>query len=826
MPDESDATAASASSSLREQLERQFDRCDLVRSLRRSRYDPGDRLEYAVTGVVPANTGRMAVEVERFVGGGFAGQVYRVRLLEIEADEGPIAGLIVGQPYALKVLKPPSGFARLFRDALYFLAYQGRFSAQVNPASVRVGVLWQKMIRRAAALRFGEEGAVCDTFATFYDGELRSYGEINEWIDGRLWKYEVDDRLFDRWDFDGDPPPDHNCPEYVHKKHFMRDLVELLHEMGAPELARQYEWWSGKSQPNALKRVGAEHDPRAGLTAVDFRAGLTLLPFLPMSPVDVRLILTGLLRGKLVQFDRSDPVRFQRFVEERREHFEDLRPAIEELREQEEIHRSSLPDLTHHHVRLIVDRRLRRSVGDGVITAWKSLGRLDEEHAPRLQERRGLLALLFVVSMVPLLGRFVVKLWGNARAREHARRCLSSFGYLWRAMRGSRIETLIVWQREGRVSDERALRLVHRPFRFWLQRILVGWLPANWHRAATEPPYAWARLREAVGFAVRFLRDPPFREEWLLEQVESGEREGMLSSEEAATISEQVKDPFIQKYLKSIAVHICTVPVTQVVSLSVALYAMVRFGDTWEKAFAYALVVLAFFQVTPISPGSIARGSYVVYLVISERNLRNYTVALLVSFWKYIGYLGFPLQMVRQYPALSRLMAGRWAKNMANLIPVFGERGGLLEHAVFDAFFNLPLSVRRGFKERPLAWSFGTALATVAVIGLGVAGFARVWEWRQPEKALTGVKVASIDPYQHLGGDIFERLRGVRVTFEGKEGVVDYPVSHWDESVAVGDTVSAVIRNSFFGDEYDGLQISEVPLEAATPASETPPAAP
>ena len=826
MRDESGVPGDSASSSLREQLERQYDRCGLVRPFRRSRYDSGDRLEYAITGVVPANTGRMAVEVERFVGGGFAGQVYRVKLLEIEADEGPISGLIVGQSYAVKVLKPPSGFAQLFRDSLYFLAYQGKFSAQVNPASVRVGVLWQKLIRRAAALEFGEEGAVCDTFASFYDAELRSYGEINEWIDGRLWKYEVDDRLFDRWDFEGDPPADHNCPEYVHKKQFMRKLVELLHEMGAPELARQYEWWSGKSQPNALKRVGAEHDPRAGLTAVDFRAGLTLLPFLPMSPVDVRLILTGLARGKLVQFDRSDPVRFQRFVEERREHFEDLQPAIEELRTQEEIHRGSLPDLTHHHIRLIGDSRLRRSVGDGVITAWKSLGRLDEAHASTLQSRRGLLGLLLLVSLVPLLGRLVVKLWGDLRAREHARRCLTSFGYLWRAMRGSRIETLIVWQREGRVSDERALRLVHRPVRYWLQRILVGWLPPTWHRALAEPPYAWAQIREAVSFGVRFLRDPPFREEWLLEQVESGEREGMLTSEEAARISEQVKDPFIQKYLKSVAVHICTVPVTQVVSLAVALYVMARFGKSWGESVAYALAVLAFFQVTPISPGSIARGSYVVYLVISERNLRNYTVAMLVSFWKYIGYLGFPLQMVRQYPALSRLMAGRWAKSMANLVPVFGESGGLFEHAVFDSFFNLPLSVRRGFKVNPLAWSAGTALATFVLIALAVGGFARAWEWRQPELALERVKVASIDPYQCLGGDFYSRLRGVRVRFEGQKGVVDYPASRWDESVAVGDTIDAVIRSSFFGEEYDGLRITEAPQQEATPAASIPPPTP
>jgi hypothetical protein len=691
---------------------------------------------------------------------------------------------------------------------LYFLAYQAPFSAQVHPASVRVGVLWQKLIRRAAVTVHGDESAVCDTYATFYDPELHSFGEINEWIEGRLWKYEVDDRMFERWDFRDHPPDDHNCPEYVHKKLFMKQLVELLHEMGAPELARQYEWWSCKSQPNALKRLGDDPSPRAGLTAVDFRAGLTLLPFLPMSPVDFRLILTGLLRGRLVQFDRSDPVQFRKFLDEHRDEFEDLQPAIDELAAQEAIHRASLPDLTHHHVRLIADGRLRRSVREGAITAWKSLGRLDEEHAASLPSRPGLFAVLFLASLVPVLGPSVVKLWGNARAREHARRCLTSFGYLWRAMRGSRIETLVVWQREERLCDERALRLVRRPVRYWIQRILVGWLPSSWHRSLTEPRFAWARIREALRFSVRFLREPPFREEWLLEQVELGQREGMLSAEEAARISEQVRDPFIQKYLKSIAVHICTLPVTQVVSLLVALYVMVRFGQSWGESVAYAIAVLAIFQVTPISPGSIARGSYVVYLVISERNLRNYTVAMLVSFWKYIGYLGFPLQMVRQYPALSRLMAGRWAKSMANFVPVFGETGGLLEHAVFDLFFNLPLSVRRSFKARPLAWSLGTALAATALLTFAVWGFAGVWEWRQPKLALEGVKVASIAPYDGLSGGLPWPSEGVRVRFEGQEGTVDYPAGRWDESVQVGDTIDAVIRSSFFGDEYDGLEVS------------------
>ena len=287
-----------SSLALRRKLEEEFEDLGLVRRFRRACYDPGDRLEYRVTGVVPAKEGRITVEVERFAGGGFAGQVYRVKLLSLE---GEIEGLEEGKHYAIKILKPPSGLARVFRNFLYFVAYQSHFGPQVNPDAVRVGVLWQKLIRRAAAARFDDPAAVCDTFATFYDEDARSFGEINEWVEGRIWRFELDDRLFARWRFKDEPPEDHNCPEYVSKKKFMDDLVLLLHEMGAGELARQYHWWTMKSQPNALKRMSANASPRAGLTAIDFRAGLTLLPFLPMSPADFWLIVRGLCRGRIVQ---------------------------------------------------------------------------------------------------------------------------------------------------------------------------------------------------------------------------------------------------------------------------------------------------------------------------------------------------------------------------------------------------------------------------------------------------------------------------------------------------------------------------------------------
>jgi hypothetical protein len=106
------------------------------------------------------------------------------------------------------------------------------------------------------------------------------------------------------------------------------------------------------------------------------------------------------------------------------------------------------------------------------------------------------------------------------------------------------------------------------------------------------------------------------------------------------------------------------------------------------------------FQVIPISPGSIARGCYTTSLVIHERNFKDYNIALFLSFFKYIGYLAFPIQMTYRYPALARFMAGHWATEMVHIVPVFGERGALLEHWVYCLFYNWPLTIRRRMARR------------------------------------------------------------------------------------------------------------------------------
>ena len=306
----------------------------------------------------------------------------------------------------------------------------------------------------------------------------------------------------------------------------------------------------------------------------------------------------------------------------------------------------------------------------------------------------------YLVGALPIAGRLLRRLWGCARYRAHIGLMLRSLSHARTSIRARMAETLISWHRSGRVGERRALALLDRPFLFWLQRFTIGFLPAKWHRSIAEPSFLWGVVRDGVAYAWRFYRDSDFREAWLAEQVRAGREEGMLTADEEKEVLDTIKDPYIKKYLLCLALHICTLPITQVVSLSVAIWVMIVYGRTWAESVGYALAVLGIFQVTPISPGSIARGLIVVFFMVKERNLRNYWVAAMLSFWKYLGYFGFPIQMVHEYPILARLMAGRWAASLVRIVPVFGEKGALLEHWVFDLFFNVPVTISRRMREK------------------------------------------------------------------------------------------------------------------------------
>ena len=717
-------------------LEEKFHLSRLHRPMRVGRYDASTELVYEVKGIEKANTGRVRLAIKESVGAGFAGQVYRVKVLDIEAERGPIGALQTGGVYAMKILIPPSNFARLFRNALYWIGFQGPFQLQVNPTALRAGALWQKFIRRGAKIRFGDERAVVDIHATFVDSRLGSCGELSEWVDGRTWQLEVDDRLDLLKQWRRGKLVDQQqlgSPEYRAKRRFMGKLVSLLHDMGGFEFARQYEWSTCKSQPNCLKRKGTENNPAEGLVAVDFRAGLTLLPFLPMSPGDFKLIVKGLMRGSLVQFDRGDIGRLEEFVQAHSDNFEDSEKMLEELKVAEHLYRDSVPDITHNHIRLACSGRLWSTMLASAVTGWKVRNIVDDVWEQKLRGNRVLTLVFYVIGLIPFLGTFLRRIWARPDWRKHYVAILTSWNYFQRALRARIAEKVIIWHRAGRVDDKHAMKIAAGVWRF-LCYLPMSILPAGLHRFLTDKNFRRKKLTYIFARPFRLYFNAQLREQWLREMVTDGQKKHILSNDDAEVIFSQVNEPFIQKYLKSLAVHICTLPVTQIVSVLVAwVYAKMHPEFSAAETAVAVAAILVLFQITPISPGSLVRGFYVLYLVIRERNFKDYNIAVFLGFFKYIGYLAFPIQMTYHYPVLARFMAAHWATEAVHIVPVFGERGALLEHWVFCLFYNWPLTIRRRMRKQaqmrasmePRYWHVGLC-AIAAMIAFSIADFAYI----------------------------------------------------------------------------------------------------
>ncbi|MHC4215090.1 MAG: hypothetical protein ACYSWP_17150, partial [Planctomycetota bacterium] len=449
-----------------------------------------------------------------------------------------------------------------------------------------------------------------------------------------------------------------------------------------------------------LKRNDADDEGSLGLVAVDFKAGLALLPFLPMSAGDFKLIGAGIGRGSLVQFDRGDIRKLDSFVNSHSDKFSDMQGMLQELKESETAYRNSVPDITHNHIRLLYSGRLWSTIRKSSITGWQVRNLIDEKTAESLKGCWGKSTVFLLLGFVPFLGKILRRLWGRPDWRNHYVNMLRSPDYLGRSFRGRIAEKLIGWHRAGRLDEQRAVRLYDQRWRFFCH-LPLSILPSVLHRFLTDWSFFKEKLYYITVRPVRLYFDSKLREQWLRDMVAEGGKKHILSSEDSQIILSHINEPFIQKYLKSLAVHVCTLPVTQIVSVAIALiYVLTHPEMPRKQAWGIGVGIIALFQVVPISPGSLTRGLYVLYLVIRERNFKDYNIAVFLGFFKYVGYLAFPIQMTYRYPALARFMAAHWATEAVHIVPVFGEHGALLEHWVFGLFYNWPLTIRRRMRRR------------------------------------------------------------------------------------------------------------------------------
>ena len=414
-----------------------------------------------------------------------------------------------------------------------------------------------------------------------------------------------------------------------------------------------------------------------------------------MSPGDFMLILKGIARGSIVQFDRGDLKKLKAFIHENPEQFEDSKQMLDELMTNEQIYRNSIPDITHNHIQLLYSTKLWSTIFNSRVTGWKVRNLIDLEHEQKFRKCKSSYFLFFILGIIPIFGKIIRRIWALPPWRKHYTKILTSLDYFKRAFKARISEKAINWYRSGRINENTAAKLNDSPILF-LTHFSLSLLPVCLHRFFTDIQYAKQSLAYLIIRPIKLYFNSNLREQWLRDMVADGQKKRILTQDDANVILSRIKEPFIQKYLKALAVHICTLPVTQIVSVIIAVtYVLMHPEMPRKQSWAIGLGIIGLFQVIPISPGSFCRGAYVVYLVIKERNFKDYNIALFLSFFKYIGYLAFPIQMTYHYPALARFMATHWATEAVHIVPVFGETGALLEHWVFCLFYNWPLTIRR-----------------------------------------------------------------------------------------------------------------------------------
>jgi hypothetical protein len=322
---------------------------------------------------------------------------------------------------------------------------------------------------------------------------------------------------------------------------------------------------------------------------------------------------------------------------------------------------------------------------------------VDQAKAQRLLHSAGAFWLFYLAGPIPFLGRLLRRGWGDEIYGRHLRNLFTNRAYLKRSLLVFQTQGLLQWHLAGHLDPCGIDFFLRHPLLFGLVRIFPGVLPlpAKAMKFLVDWRYSGEVLKELLSHPVRFYHDRPYRHECLRCDIDAGYEEGLITGEERELLTAQYRDPAIKSYLKGTYVHLATAPVTPLTYLALSAYSAWQTGADLGQSLTAGLAAFGLFSLFPVSPGSLVRGCYVIYLMIRDRSFKKYRLAAALAFWRYISYFSFPIQLAARFPLLTRFTLGRWAIRLAGRIPVFGERGALLQHWAFDLVTNLPLTLAR-----------------------------------------------------------------------------------------------------------------------------------
>lgn len=651
---------------------------------RRRCYAAGECLSAQIYAPDGEALGTARFQIESYAGSGFAGQVYRAAVLEGAGMQGEVA---------LKILRPRSKAKNTFRELLFRLSFQTRFAPRLRETAVRTGLIWQAALRAAAEIELGESDAVPRPLGYFWDEASRSYAEIHEWVDGRAPRFTADDEIILRL-FSGDI--EQPASETQRLRRFMQQVVALCHKVGAHGLARQYEWYSFVAQANVLVRRQRSAG-QSEFAAIDWRPGLAVPFFLPLSPAHARIAWQGLRHGLLAHFDQSDPGSLEPYLETHPQASGSLAPLLRRLKLDEPRYRLGIPDLWNHPLDLWRIPQRRWQVKEDLIEDWRRLDLVSHRSATRSRESRAVFLFYLFLDWLPLVGLGLLRLWGNEHHRQHLKLLFTRRAYFKRSLAARKAIDLLEWAAQGRIAPGQQQTFTTAGY--LTCKLLLSWLPVRLQRLALDGAERRKLFNRLATHPLRLALNARYRQAWMLELIDGYQRAGLLSVEQAGRLQVQTHERRLNGFARDLGLTLGLEVAAKGLYLGLAAYG-VSSGD---------FLPLGVALLSPIAPSGLVRAAYVGVQLLwelphilrrSDRKLLFTRLAgLSVAPWRFAGNLFAPLEMFAYYSELSLLLCERLLSEMVAAIPIVGGREKLLAFWLFTLTYNLPLSLKRAVQQ-------------------------------------------------------------------------------------------------------------------------------
>jgi hypothetical protein len=661
-------------------------------------YEPGDKLTIQLKDIDEA-IHEVSFDIESFCGGGFAGQVYRGSC-SASAD----GFLKEGQPYAIKIYRPRSGFRRRFRDVMYWMGFQSPFPYHYDEDAARTILYLSEILKDVCKVEFGSSAPINECYGTFWSDHVGAYGEINEWVHGGVTDPALDSEILVR--------KEHNkrmrsliregkateqdlmvaTDEVTRKHEFMDRLVVLCNELGLEDISRQVYWWTGASQPNVfIRKPSKTENGLPDFVWLDRRPGL---PGFITSPGDFILLPKAILRGSLPPFDRINFKKLRAWAKAPdRQRWDALLDRLEEL---DRRYRDGQLDLFGHHVRLIYDGKLLRSIWNSRLNCWKRAERIDARTQERLKKNSFLMLIHIFVVLIPFLGRHLQKIIGNGEWRK----CIADFffdgNYRSKVFFEARAYRIKIWLLESRITLPRAKICYHHLGSYLKDWLFYFWMPPTWQLFFTDQAFQWDMLRRLFTSPFKYIFLTSYRgmvnTQWIKGQTLEDVKKGYVSEEEADRFTAIAGDRPLQQYITGILYTAAVKPVSEVSYLIGFIAYLTHIVEAF-KSLGWAMGILAAFLLLLISPAGVLRFIYSVIMGILNPRV-PYLAAIVCAPVRGLGDLAFPIQMGVTYPAFSTYLLTSSLCKLVQHVPVFGERGGLLSIWSVTVFLSWPASFK------------------------------------------------------------------------------------------------------------------------------------